>query len=107
MLGTKRPSMMSTWIQSAPAVSTAATSAPSRPKSAESTDGATIRRRVMGLDRSALAGRLDVAAEAVAHGREQLLAERVLAAGAEPGEEGGRQHVGRHRLLDRGLHRPA
>src|SRR6516165_1308828 len=41
MLGTKRPSMTSTWIQSAPAASTARTSSPSRVKSADSTDGAT------------------------------------------------------------------
>src|SRR5215470_9613020 len=41
MLGTKRPSITSTWIQSAPALSTARTSSPSRVKSAERTDGAT------------------------------------------------------------------
>src|SRR5215470_14301394 len=41
MLGTKRPSMTSTWIQSAPAASTARTSSPSRVKSADSTEGAT------------------------------------------------------------------
>src|SRR5215475_523562 len=41
MLGTKRPSMTSTWIQSAPAASTARTSSPSRVKSADRTDGAT------------------------------------------------------------------
>src|SRR5262245_29624976 len=40
ILGTKRPSITSTWIQSAPAASTARTSSPNRVKSAESTDGA-------------------------------------------------------------------
>src|SRR6266481_2320377 len=40
MLGTKRPSITSTWIQSAPAASTARTSSPRRVKSADSTDGA-------------------------------------------------------------------
>src|SRR5215469_11120066 len=39
--GTKRPSMTSTWIQSAPARSTARTSSASRPKSAERMEGAT------------------------------------------------------------------
>src|SRR6059058_3406237 len=41
MLGTKRASITSTWIQSAPAASTARTSSPSRVKSADSTEGAT------------------------------------------------------------------
>src|SRR3954463_9886857 len=40
MLGTKRPSITSTWIQSAPAASTARTSSPSRVKSADNTEGA-------------------------------------------------------------------
>src|SRR5271154_5057865 len=40
MLGTKRPSITSTWIQSAPAVSTARTSSPNRAKSADRTEGA-------------------------------------------------------------------
>src|SRR6266446_6356106 len=40
MLGTKRPSITSTWIQSAPAASTARTSSPRRAKSADSADGA-------------------------------------------------------------------
>ena len=39
-LGTKWPSMTSTWIQSAPASSTARTSSPSRPKSAARIDAA-------------------------------------------------------------------
>src|SRR6516225_7907577 len=42
MFGTKRPSITSTWIQSAPAASTARTSSARRPKSAESIDGATM-----------------------------------------------------------------
>src|SRR5580704_2707319 len=42
MLGTKRPSITSTWIQSAPAVSTARTSSPNRAKSADRTEGATM-----------------------------------------------------------------
>src|SRR5437899_1743406 len=41
MLGTKCPSITSTWIQSAPAASTARTSSPNRVKSADRTDGAT------------------------------------------------------------------
>src|SRR5580700_10242230 len=40
MLGTKRPSITSTCIQSAPAASTARTSSPNRVKSADRTDGA-------------------------------------------------------------------
>ena len=43
MLGTKWPSMTSTWIQSAPAASTARTSSPSLAKSAARIDGAMIR----------------------------------------------------------------
>ncbi len=43
MLGTKRPSITSTWIQSAPAASTARTSSARRPKSADRMDGATTR----------------------------------------------------------------
>src|SRR3954471_9308765 len=39
-LGTKWPSMTSTWIQSAPASSTARTSSPSRAKSADRIEGA-------------------------------------------------------------------
>jgi hypothetical protein len=42
MFGTKRPSMTSTWIQSAPAASTARTSSARRPKSADKIDGATM-----------------------------------------------------------------
>ena len=41
MSGTKRPSITSTWIQSAPAASTARTSFARRPKSAARIDGAT------------------------------------------------------------------
>ena len=40
MLGTKRPSITSTWSRSAPAFSTARTSSARRPKSAERSDGA-------------------------------------------------------------------
>ena len=50
---------------------------------------------------------LDVAAEAEAHGREHLFAERVLLPRAETGEQRRREHVRRHRFLDRGLDRPA
>ena len=47
MGGTKRPSMTSTWIQSAPAAVTARTSSASRPKSAERMEGAmTVTRSV-------------------------------------------------------------
>src|SRR5437763_11514197 len=47
MLGTKRPSITSTWIQSAPAAPTARTSSPSRPKSADRIDGATMTGRLI------------------------------------------------------------
>src|ERR1700730_15194567 len=50
MLGTKRPSMTSTWIQSAPATSTALTSSPSRPKSADRIEGATMTERLIGTE---------------------------------------------------------
>src|ERR1700730_16496269 len=55
MLGTKRPSITSTWIQSAPAVSTARTSSPNRAKSADKTEGAMMIDGVppRGLTRSA------------------------------------------------------
>src|SRR5688500_1064391 len=42
MLGTKCPSITSTWIQSAPAASTVAISSPRRAKSAERIDGERI-----------------------------------------------------------------
>jgi len=42
MLGTKCPSITSTWIQSAPAASSARTSSPSLAKSADKIDGATM-----------------------------------------------------------------
>src|SRR5215472_10565254 len=48
MFGTKRPSITSTWIQSAPAASTARTSSASRPKSADRIDGATMTGRLIG-----------------------------------------------------------
>ncbi len=48
MLGTKWPSITSTWIQSAPAASTARTSSPSRAKSAARIDGAISRGRCIG-----------------------------------------------------------
>src|SRR3954470_17388949 len=47
MLGTKWPSITSTWIQSAPAWSTARTSSPSLAKSAARIDGAMASGRVM------------------------------------------------------------
>src|SRR5665213_2042784 len=53
-------------------------------------------------DALAAFGRFDMAAEPEPHGREELLAERVLDPGAEAGIERRRQHLGRHRLLDRG-----
>src|SRR5262245_19321118 len=46
MLGTKCPSITSTWIQSAPADSTARTSSPSLAKSAERMDGAMMSGRM-------------------------------------------------------------
>src|SRR6187551_991284 len=46
MLGTKCPSMTSTWIQSAPADSTVRISSPSLAKSAERMDGATMSGRI-------------------------------------------------------------
>jgi hypothetical protein len=54
--GTKRPSITSTWIQSAPAASAARTSSPSREKSADRIDGATMIGRAM-RDLSQLIGR--------------------------------------------------
>ena len=42
-----------------------------------------------------------MAAEPVAHGRQDLLGEGVVLARAEARIERGRQHVGRHRLVDR------
>ena len=50
---------------------------------------------------------LDVPAEAEAHGRENLFAERVLLPRAEAGVERRGQHVRRDRFLDRGLDGPA
>src|SRR5690349_12692812 len=50
---------------------------------------------------------LDVPAELLPQRRQDLLGERRLLAGAEPGVERGRQHVRRHVLVDRGLDRPA
>ncbi len=50
---------------------------------------------------------LDVAAELAAHGREQLVGEVGLAARRESPVEGGREHRGRHALVDGRLDRPA
>ena len=47
MLGTKRPSITSTWIQSAPAASTARTSSARRPKSEDRIEGDMRTRRLM------------------------------------------------------------
>ena len=44
MLGTKRPSMTSTWMYSAPSVSTSWTSSASRPRSAAKIEGASFNR---------------------------------------------------------------
>src|ERR1700679_1985661 len=52
-------------------------------------------------------GRFDMAAEPKAHGREQFFAEGVAHPRTEAGIERGRQHLGRHRLLDRRLDGPA
>src|SRR5215213_10923078 len=62
---------------------------------------------VVSLDRSTARRALDVAAELLAHGGEDLLPERVLLARAEAREKRGREHVDRHRLFDRGGDRPA
>ena len=51
--------------------------------------------------------RLHVAAELLAHRRQHLLGEGVVLARAEAGVERRGQHLGRHRLLDRRLDRPA
>jgi hypothetical protein len=48
ILGTKWPSMTSTWIQSAPAASTARTSSPSFAKSAAKIEGAMMSGRANG-----------------------------------------------------------
>src|SRR5215475_7119697 len=50
---------------------------------------------------------LQVAAEFVTHGREQLVAEGCLAARAEPLVERGRKHGHRDGRVDRGFDRPA
>src|SRR5436309_10031204 len=55
---------------------------------------------------STLGGVLDVAAELVAHGREHLVTEGVILAGAETIEQRRGEDVDRHRLLDGGLERP-
>src|SRR6516162_5371384 len=47
-----------------------------------------------------------MAAELEAHGRKHALREGVVLAGAEARIECGGQHLGRYRLLDRGLHGP-
>src|SRR5271166_6038639 len=53
MLGTNRPSITSTWIQSAPAASTAQTSSPKRVKSADKTEGAISIGDAAGVDDNA------------------------------------------------------
>ena len=67
MFGTNRPSITSTWIQSAPALSTARTSSASRPKSADRIDGATMTGRLIEIEPAvtrsgAIAGRCATAA---------------------------------------------
>src|SRR5712672_131437 len=49
---------------------------------------------------------LEVAAEALAHRRENAVAEVGLAAGGEPVEQRSGEHRRGHALLHRGLHRP-
>src|SRR4029077_511351 len=76
---------------------------PSAPKITKTHEGAGFARSVMslgGLD-------LDVAAEPVAHGGQQLVGKAFLLAGAEARIERSRQNVGRHRLLDRRHDGPA
>ncbi len=51
--------------------------------------------------------RLDMSAEPEAHRREHLVAERMLLPRSETGKERRRDHMRRHRFLDRGLDRPA
>src|SRR4051812_5774105 len=51
--------------------------------------------------------RLDVAAESMAHCRENFFGERVVLARAETRVQRCGQHVGRHGLLDGRLHGPA
>src|ERR1700678_3676984 len=50
---------------------------------------------------------LVVAAELLAHRRQQLVAVDGLAARSEASEQRGAEHVRRHALVDRGQHRPA
>src|ERR1700751_1341696 len=85
MFGTKRPSMTSTWIQSAPAASTARTSSPRRAKSAESTEGA-IRMRGMRLLR---AGRRAVGEPHELARRAQQCRRNLARAGADFGQNRG------------------
>src|SRR6185312_11584371 len=65
--------------------------------------GRLLRTRVSGTG----LGRLDMSAEAEAHGREHLLAERMGLARAEAGIERGGEHLRRDGLLDRRLDGPA
>src|SRR5260370_34895144 len=51
--------------------------------------------------------RLEMPAEFVAHGREQLVGETVRSARAEARIKSRREHFGPHPLLDRRHHRPA
>src|SRR5215212_5107060 len=57
--------------------------------------------------RSCLRALLEVAAEGLAHCRENAVAPVGLAARGEAVEERGREHRSGHTFLDRGLHRPA
>src|SRR5512134_2059509 len=52
-------------------------------------------------------GQLAVAAEFVAERRQELVGEARRLARPEAGEQRRRQHMGRHRLLDRRIDRPA
>ena len=58
----------------------------------------------LGIDRFLA---FDMSAEAEAHGREHLFAERVLLPRTESGVQRRGEHVGGDRLLDRGLDGPA
>src|SRR5436853_270338 len=100
--GTKRPSITSTWIQSAPPAATARTSSPSREKSADRIDGATMIGAVIGNSRRRSGERPPLPAAAP----QQLLG------GVRPGGAGGvefERHalVGAPHVEDRLHHGPA
>src|SRR4051794_22640734 len=99
--GTKCPSMMSTWIQRAPASSTVSTCSPRRAKSAARIDGATVTASHLAEHARPAVGAGDVCRGRHAHDRRVLAAVRAhgheleagqaVHAAIAPGEVGGPQ----------------